>query len=137
MMSRLSILSAPLSIVSLLLLAACGSVVSGGDNVDGTGGSPDPGTTSGETTGEGATTTTATTGTGAGGAGASGGGSSTSGTGTGGGQPVDFGPPSCDSNLALDDADPYNAAKSIELCKTANGANDWGILDAKWVLPDG
>ena len=43
----------------------------------------------------------------------------------------------CDADLALDDEDPMNAARAIDLCKQAVGDDDWGILRAKWVLADG
>ncbi|MCC6554623.1 MAG: putative metal-binding motif-containing protein [Polyangiaceae bacterium] len=45
--------------------------------------------------------------------------------------------PSCDDNLAVDDADPVNAAKAVDLCKLAAGPADWGLVSAAWVLPDG
>jgi len=49
----------------------------------------------------------------------------------------------CDSGLVVDDGDPYSAAKAVELCRfaAANPASKkektWGVLDARWVLPDG
>lgn len=43
----------------------------------------------------------------------------------------------CDTDLAIDDADPLSAAKAIELCKMSTGDKDWGVVDAKWVLADG
>ena len=43
----------------------------------------------------------------------------------------------CDDAVALDEKDPVTAAKSIELCKQATGTKDWGLVSAKWVLPDG
>lgn len=45
--------------------------------------------------------------------------------------------PSCDQGLALDDNDPQNAARAVELCKVATGPKDWGVTSAKWVSPDG
>ncbi|MBE7485101.1 MAG: hypothetical protein HS104_34675 [Polyangiaceae bacterium] len=43
----------------------------------------------------------------------------------------------CDDTVALDEKDSLTAAKSIELCKKATGQKDWGLVSAKWVLPDG
>jgi hypothetical protein len=43
----------------------------------------------------------------------------------------------CDADLALDDADPFNAARAIGLCKQAADANDWGVVDARWRRVDG
>jgi len=43
----------------------------------------------------------------------------------------------CDQNLAVDDLDPFAAARSLELCKTAGDDTDWGVVSAKWVLADG
>lgn len=122
-------------VMSGLVVAACGPVVtsgnSGDDSTSGSGGtsvsSSSSSSSSGSpTTGSGGSAGTGGDPTGSGGAG-----------GSGGSVPVDFGPPACDSNLAIDDMDPYAAAKAIELCKLANGANDWGLIEAKWVLPDG
>ena len=47
-------------------------------------------------------------------------------------------PQPCDSGLALDSLDPYDAAKAVGLCQKAT-ENDrvWGVLDAKWVMADG
>ncbi|MBK8996193.1 MAG: putative metal-binding motif-containing protein [Myxococcales bacterium] len=50
---------------------------------------------------------------------------------------VDDVPATCDDAVALDEKDPVTVAKSIELCKAATGAKDWGLVSAKWVLPDG
>jgi Putative metal-binding motif len=49
---------------------------------------------------------------------------------------------SCDDGLATDDADPFAAARAIDLCKTtthdATGINRiWGVVDARYVFPDG
>ena len=42
----------------------------------------------------------------------------------------------CDADLVLDDSDPLMAARAIELCRTATDTQ-WGLVEAKWVLPDG
>ncbi|MDI1451325.1 choice-of-anchor L domain-containing protein [Polyangium sp. 6x1] len=142
MHNRLALSTVSLSLASLLVLAACsGSVTAGGgdDGDGGTGAAPDPDTSSSSSSGTPGTGGSGATG-GTGGSGATGGtgGAGGSGTGGSGGVPVDdFGPPKCDDNLALDDADPYNAAKAIEICKTADGPNAWGLIEAKWTLPDG
>ncbi len=123
-----------LSILSLLVVAACGGTVSqggGGEGASGEGGNPDDTTSSTTGSNTGGSTSSTTTGTGGSGSGGSGTG------GSGAAPPDDFGPPQCDANLNLDDADPYNAAKAIELCKMAEGPNGWGVVEAKWVLPDG
>lgn len=46
---------------------------------------------------------------------------------------------SCDSALALDAVDPFHAAAAIELCHQAQGtgADNWGVVDAKFVRADG
>ncbi len=49
---------------------------------------------------------------------------------------VDEVDPSCDADLVLDDGDPMAAARAIELCKMAT-ATEWGLVEARWVLPDG
>jgi hypothetical protein len=62
-----------------------------------------------------------------------------------GGKPVDEDcsgtaddlPAPCDDSVALDEKDPVAVAKAIELCKTPTGTKDWGLVSAKWVLPDG
>ena len=44
----------------------------------------------------------------------------------------------CDTGLALDDADPYAAAKAIDLCARATaGDRRYGVLSAAWVRADG
>jgi hypothetical protein len=55
-----------------------------------------------------------------------------------------FDPPQpCDDNLALDDPDPRNGARAVDLCKftVANPADKkqktWGVLDAQYVRADG
>jgi hypothetical protein len=46
-------------------------------------------------------------------------------------------PPPCDTTLAIDDMDPMSAARAVGLCKQATGPDDWGVVSAEWVLPDG
>jgi hypothetical protein len=44
----------------------------------------------------------------------------------------------CDDNLALEDVDPLNAARSIELCKQTTATDKtFGLIEAKWVRADG
>lgn len=43
----------------------------------------------------------------------------------------------CDANLAIDDPDPVNAAKAVDICKISAGPGDWGLAAANWVLADG
>mgnify|MGYP001125190675 CR=1 FL=1 len=44
----------------------------------------------------------------------------------------------CDDNLPKDAYDPFDGAKAIGLCKRADPkGKDWGVIDAKWVRPDG
>lgn len=44
----------------------------------------------------------------------------------------------CDTGLAIDSSDPYDAAKALGLCQKADAAKgSWGIVDAKFVRPDG
>lgn len=50
---------------------------------------------------------------------------------------TDDAPAPCDDLVLLDEADPVTVAKSIELCKKATGAKDWGVVSAKWVMQDG
>jgi len=50
---------------------------------------------------------------------------------------VDNIPLPCDDNLKLADNDPMNAAKAVDLCQTTTDAKHWGVISAKWVLPDG
>jgi len=51
---------------------------------------------------------------------------------------VDNPPPdTCDAGLAIDDADPFDGAKAIDICKIANGAGDWGVVDAEYTRADG
>jgi hypothetical protein len=45
---------------------------------------------------------------------------------------------SCDANLALEDIDPLNAARAIELCKQTTATDtSFGLLEAKWVRANG
>jgi hypothetical protein len=51
-------------------------------------------------------------------------------------------PSGCDAKLALDSSDPYDGARAIDLCrKTTTAATGrarmWGVVDAKFVAPDG
>lgn len=44
----------------------------------------------------------------------------------------------CDEALALDDADPFAAARALELCvKTDESSRRWGVITARWTTPDG
>jgi len=44
----------------------------------------------------------------------------------------------CDTGLAVDDSDPFNAARAIGLCHVASETgSEWGVLSARWVLADG
>jgi hypothetical protein len=44
----------------------------------------------------------------------------------------------CDANFALEDIDPLNAARSIELCKQTTATDtSFGVIEAKWVRADG
>lgn len=51
---------------------------------------------------------------------------------------ADDGEDACDDNLPIDPNDPYDAAKAMGLCKKADPAKGmWGVVDAKFVRPDG
>ncbi|MEZ4441465.1 MAG: choice-of-anchor L domain-containing protein [Polyangiaceae bacterium] len=50
---------------------------------------------------------------------------------------VDEPPMVCDSGLAIDSADPLDAARAMGLCKMSAGNGEWGVVSAQWVLPDG
>lgn len=77
----------------------------------------------------------------------SGGSGSGGGGGAGGGGPVaadedcdgavDNVAAACDDGLVLDDADPMNAARAIDLCRQASGPGDWGVLSAQYVRASG
>lgn len=43
----------------------------------------------------------------------------------------------CDEGLAVDDADPFASARAMELCKTSGDGIEWGVVNARWSLPDG
>ena len=42
----------------------------------------------------------------------------------------------CDAGLLVDGG-PYDAIKAIDLCKVATNADEWGVLEAKWIMADG
>lgn len=45
---------------------------------------------------------------------------------------------SCDTGLPIDGSDPFDGAKAIGICKKADpSGRDWGVIEAKWVQPDG
>jgi hypothetical protein len=46
-------------------------------------------------------------------------------------------PQPCDDGLAVDDPDPLDGAKAVELCTPLTDPRKWGLKSAKWVLPDG
>lgn len=48
----------------------------------------------------------------------------------------DDSPVTCDGSLAVDSADPMDAARAIGLCKVAQGQS-WGVVSAKYVTADG
>jgi hypothetical protein len=52
------------------------------------------------------------------------------------GTPGSTGQVVCDDTINLDDVDPMNAAKSIELCQQATGKSA-GVISAQWVRADG
>lgn len=43
----------------------------------------------------------------------------------------------CDRELALEATDPFDGAKAIGLCKKATNDRMWGVVEAKWITPDG
>src|SRR5581483_520362 len=49
------------------------------------------------------------------------------------------GPPqTCDQGLALDDVDPLNGARAIDLCRTTTAADKtWGVISAAYTRADG
>lgn len=49
---------------------------------------------------------------------------------------VDDAPGACDASLALASSDAWSAAAALGLCAKA-GAKGWGVVDAKYVRPDG
>ena len=53
---------------------------------------------------------------------------------TGSGEPLPY--EVCDDGIALDDPDPWNAARAIELCNVSTNGEP-GVIDAKYVRGDG
>lgn len=45
--------------------------------------------------------------------------------------------PPCDGDIPIDELDPVNAARAIEICKGSAGPGDWGLVSAAWVMADG
>jgi hypothetical protein len=45
--------------------------------------------------------------------------------------------PACDDGLAIDSVEPLDGARAVDLCKVSQGAGDWGVVSAQWVLADG
>lgn len=44
----------------------------------------------------------------------------------------------CDDGIDIDTNDAFDGARAIGLCKKASkGGQDWGVVEAKWVKPDG
>ncbi len=43
----------------------------------------------------------------------------------------------CDADLVIDESDAEAVAKAVGLCKRSSGADDWGLVSARWSLPDG
>jgi hypothetical protein len=51
---------------------------------------------------------------------------------------VDNPPPAtCDTGIALDSTPAMDGARAIDLCKTAAGPKDWGVVNAAYVRADG
>lgn len=47
-------------------------------------------------------------------------------------------PTDCDTGLPIAASDPFDGAKAMGLCKTADPSGvEWGVVSAKWVMPDG
>jgi hypothetical protein len=46
-------------------------------------------------------------------------------------------PADCDMGLAMGSTDAFDGAKAIGLCKKATDQQMWGVVEAKWVKPDG
>ena len=46
-------------------------------------------------------------------------------------------PADCDTGLKMASSDGFDGAKAIGLCKKATNAQMWGVVEAKWVKPDG
>ncbi len=50
----------------------------------------------------------------------------------------DDGDAACDDSVEIEPGDPYDAAKTMGLCRRAKeGSQEWGLLDARFVRPDG
>jgi hypothetical protein len=45
--------------------------------------------------------------------------------------------PPCDTGLKVDDSSAMDGAKAIELCHPLADPKKWGLVSAKWTLPDG
>ncbi len=44
----------------------------------------------------------------------------------------------CDGSLSKSGSDPFDGAKAMGLCKKADpNGREWGVIEAKWVMPDG
>jgi hypothetical protein len=43
----------------------------------------------------------------------------------------------CDAGLAVDDADPRNAARAAGLCKDSDGPESWGVISTRWTGANG
>ncbi len=43
----------------------------------------------------------------------------------------------CDGGLLTDSLDPIDAARALDLCKTAEGDLGWGVVSARWAQMDG
>lgn len=43
----------------------------------------------------------------------------------------------CDQNLALNNVEPKNAAKAIDICRTTTKGKGWGLLSARYIGADG
>jgi hypothetical protein len=50
---------------------------------------------------------------------------------------IDELPETCDSTLAIDSADPMDAARAVDLCTQSSGPGSWGVVMANWVAIDG
>lgn len=45
--------------------------------------------------------------------------------------------PTCDAGLAMATTNAMDAALAIGLCRQAMNATDWGVISARWVMPNG
>ncbi len=50
---------------------------------------------------------------------------------------VDNIPQPCDGALDVASMDPFDGARAVELCKKVEAPGEWGVVEAKWVKPDG